>query len=121
MTSTKPGFDFVELHILHHACDHEIYGVWMLEELAEHGYRLNASQLYPRFHRLEKRGLLASEDRVVRGKRRKYYCATEAGQAEMREQRRRLVELVGEALTADELRTALAKREQRERRSPGAK
>jgi PadR family transcriptional regulator PadR len=37
----------VRLHILHHAAEHEIYGQWMIDELASHGYRLSPGTLYP--------------------------------------------------------------------------
>lgn len=114
MRSDKPQFDFVELHILHHASEGSLYGLWMLEELAEHGYSLNASQLYPRFHRLEKRGHLKRTDKVVGGKVRKYYQITRDGRAYLREQKRRLVELISEALSVDELSKALERRRKRE-------
>ncbi len=109
----KPSFDFVELHILHHASDGELYGLWMLEELAEHGYRLNASQLYPRFHRLEEQAFLCRTNRNVDGKIRKYYQLTPAGAAYLSEQKRRLLELVSEALSVDELTEALNRRKRR--------
>ena len=120
MQSDKPQFDFVELHILYHASEGSLYGVWMLEELAEHGYRLNASQLYPRFHRLEKRGFLRRTDRTVEGKIRKYYSLTRTGKIYLREQKRRLMELISEALTVSELSVALDRRRKREesKRSP---
>ena len=107
MPRYKPQFDFVELHILHHASEAPLYGLWMIEELAEHGYKLNASQLYPRFHRLERDGHLNREDQVVDGKLRKYYSLTPAGQGYLDEQKRRLLELIGEVLTAVELSQAL--------------
>ena len=81
-----------------------------MEELAEHGYSLNASQMYPRFHRLEADGLLVREDRIVDGRLRKYYRATRSGRAHLREQKRRLLELIGEALTVEELSSALERR-----------
>src|SRR3990167_1431908 len=31
---------FIRLHVLHHASEGEIYGQWMIEELAHHGYRM---------------------------------------------------------------------------------
>jgi len=99
--------DFVELHILHHASSDPVYGLWMLEELGRHGYRLNASQLYPKFHRLERRGLLKHRKEVVAGKLRKYYRITARGQRYWSGQKRRLIELVSEALTRGELRKAL--------------
>ncbi|HUG82156.1 MAG TPA: PadR family transcriptional regulator [Bryobacterales bacterium] len=110
----KPLFDFVVLHILHHASERSLYGLWMIEELAEHGYKLNASQLYPRFHRLQRRGYLKRRDQVVDGKLRKYYRITPAGRTYLREQKRRLMELISEALSVGELSRALDSRRKRE-------
>ncbi len=115
MPGRKPQFDFVELHILHHASEAPLYGLWMIEELAEHGYKLNASQLYPRFHRLERRGYLDRDDQVVDGKLRKYYRLTPAGRGYLDEQRRRLLELISEVLTANELSAAVDRRRRREK------
>gem|GEM_PF-2580362 len=114
MRSSKPTFDFFELHILHHASESQLYGLWMIEELAEHGYQVNASQLYPRFHRLEERGCLDRTDKVVDGKQRKYYRLTPEGQVYLEEQKRRLLELISEALTVEELSSALERRRKRE-------
>jgi len=50
----------VRLHILHHAAEHEIYGLWMIEELARHGYRLSPGTLYPMLEAMEQRGYLVS-------------------------------------------------------------
>ena len=41
---------FIRLHILHHAVEGELYGQWMIEELARHGYRLSPGTLYPLLH-----------------------------------------------------------------------
>ena len=105
--------DFIELHILHHASEAPLYGLWMIEELAEHGYRLSASHLYPRFHRLERDKLMRREDKVVNGKVRKYYRLTTQGRAYLKTQKRRLMELVGEAFTTEELGSLLEKRKKR--------
>src|SRR5579859_2643932 len=32
---------FVRIHILHHAAEGEVYGQWLIEELARHGYRIS--------------------------------------------------------------------------------
>jgi DNA-binding PadR family transcriptional regulator len=109
--------DFIELHILHHASEAPLYGLWMIEELARHGYRLSASHLYPRFHKLERGALVRREDRVVDGKLRKYYRLTPQGRTYLRTQKRRLMELVGEAFTADELRSLLERRTRHKKRS----
>ena len=108
--------DFIELHILHHASEAPLYGLWMLEELARHGYRLSASHLYPRFHRLQREGLLRRRDKVVDGKLRKYYRLTPQGRGYLKVQKHRLMELVGEALQPDELRDLLRKQASRTRR-----
>ena len=34
----------VRLHILHHAIEGEVYGQWMIEELARHGYKLRRAE-----------------------------------------------------------------------------
>jgi DNA-binding PadR family transcriptional regulator len=108
--------DFIELHIMHHAAEAPLYGLWMIEELARHGYRLSASHLYPRFHRLERDALVRREDKVVDGKLRKYYRLTAQGRSYLKKQKLRLMELVGEAFTTDELRALLEKRAAREAR-----
>ncbi|MCU0226550.1 MAG: PadR family transcriptional regulator [Bryobacterales bacterium] len=95
--------DFIELHILHHAADGELYGLWMIEELAHHGYKVGASHLYPKFHRLENEGHLKRTEHVVEGKRRKYYTATAKGKRYLESRKRMVLELVREAFSADEL------------------
>ena len=110
MNGKQPRIDFIELHILHHACAEEIYGLWMIEELASHGYRASASQLYPKFHALEKNGRLRRSERVVGGKVRKYYRATAAGKQYLRRQKSKLIELVAEVLNDDEFRRCLERR-----------
>jgi PadR family transcriptional regulator PadR len=37
---------FVRIHILHHAAEGEVYGQWMIEELARVGYRLRRERLH---------------------------------------------------------------------------
>lgn len=69
---------FCKLHVLHHAAKRPIYGLWMLEELAEHGHRLSPGTLYPLLARMEKNGWLRS---LSEGgtKERKNYRITPAG------------------------------------------
>ena len=114
MRSNKPHFDFMELHILHHASEGSLYGLWMIEELAEHGYLLSASQLYPKFHRLERNGYLTRNEKVVDGKLRKYYRITREGRKHLRERKGQLKELISETLTSREIAEALRKRQRRE-------
>lgn len=114
VTGKQPHVDFVTLHILHHAAKEPVYGLWMIEELQHHGYSIGASQLYPKFHRLEKTGLLVRQAKVVDGKLRKYYRASTTGKRYLREQRRRLMELAGEALSVTEIEELLRMARQRE-------
>lgn len=89
---------FIKVHILHHAALEPIYGSWLIEELAEHGYQLSPGTLYPILHSLEKEGLLSHREQVVAGKRRKYYTATALGREALAEARSRIRELVDEVL-----------------------
>ncbi|WP_369200593.1 PadR family transcriptional regulator [Streptomyces sp. PU-14G] len=88
----------VRLHILHHAAEEEVHGAWMTEELARHGYQISPGTLYPALHRLEAEGLLVSEQRVVDGRTRRVYKATEPGRKALAEDREALRELAREVL-----------------------
>lgn len=89
---------FVRIHILHHAAEGEVYGQWLIEELARHGYRISPGTLYPMLQGMEERGYLASrEDSDGRlGRRRKVYTATEEGRRGLATALERLRELTGE-------------------------
>ncbi|MGM0899519.1 PadR family transcriptional regulator [Mesobacillus maritimus] len=87
---------FIQIHILHHAKDHPIFGLWMLEELKEHGYDISAGTLYPILHNMEKDGLLVKEEKNVEGKIRKYYSTTEKGELILNEARDKAFELFKE-------------------------
>jgi PadR family transcriptional regulator, regulatory protein PadR len=89
---------FVRIHILHHAAEGEVYGQWLIEELARHGYRISPGTLYPILQTMEERGYLISrEDSDGRlGRRRKVYTATPEGRRGLALARERLGELTGE-------------------------
>lgn len=89
---------FVRIHILHHAAQSPVYGVWLIEELGHHGYRLSPGTLYPVLHEMEAAGWLDHSEQVVGGKVRKYYSITESGRQTLTEARRKLRELVSEVL-----------------------
>lgn len=79
---------FWKVHILHHAASGPLYGLWLLEELAEHGYRVSPGTLYPILSRMERNGWLRSE-RVERPKARRNFRITAKGRrvlAGLREQ-----------------------------------
>ena len=87
---------FVKLHILYHAGREAVYGLWLIEELGRHGYRLSPGTLYPILHGLKKEYLLSVETRVVAGKSRKYYRLTQKGRAALKEGRKKARELMEE-------------------------
>jgi len=89
---------FIKLHILHHAASGPVYGLWLIEELARHGYTLSPGTLYPTLHSMEEAGYLTSERHVVGGRMRRYYTATAAGRAALTEARDRVAELAAEVL-----------------------
>lgn len=91
---------FVRLHVLHHAVEGEIYGQWMIEELARHGYRLSPGTLYPMLRSLERKGYLVSEERRVGRSLRRLYRATPLGREALALARRKLRELFGELMQA---------------------
>jgi PadR family transcriptional regulator len=89
---------FIRLHVLYHAAKDPVYGAEIAEELVRHGYRVSQGTLYPTLHLLEDLGFLRSQDRVVDGRRRKYYRATAAGRRALATARKRLLELVAEVV-----------------------
>ena len=86
----------IRLHILHHACEGEVFGLWMIEELARHGYRLSPGTMYPLLHSLEERGLLVSKEKREGRTYRKLYRATPAGRKALIAAKEKVRELFGE-------------------------
>jgi DNA-binding PadR family transcriptional regulator len=88
----------VRLHILHHAAEGEIYGVWIIEELARHGYRLSPGTLYPMLHTMERKGYLRSRERSSGRSIRRLYRTTALGDRALKVAKAKLRELVGELI-----------------------
>lgn len=89
---------FIKIHILHHASEEPIYGLWIIEELGRHGYQLSPGTLYPILHALERDGLLRSREQLVDGKVRKYYMITSKGKKTLTEVKKKIRELVDEVM-----------------------
>lgn len=87
---------FIQIHILHHAKKEPFYGVWMIEELKEHGYDMSPGTLYPLLHSMESSGLLEKEEKTVEGKIRKYYKITDLGDKVLGEAQKKAYELFKE-------------------------
>lgn len=92
---------FWKIHILHHAAKGAVYGLWMLEELAEHGHRLSPGTLYPILTRMEENGWLRSQSKGP-GNTRRTYRATPAGQRVLRQLRTEVAELYDEVVRGKE-------------------
>jgi PadR family transcriptional regulator, regulatory protein PadR len=88
---------FWKIHILHHASRRPVYGLWMLEELAEHGHRLSPGTLYPILARMEKNGWLRSDGDGT-GKARRNYRITPEGRKVLATLRADLRELYSEVV-----------------------
>ena len=87
---------FVRMHILHHAEKGDLYGLWMIEELAHHGYTISAGTLYPMLHGLERKGYLKSHKKRIGRTYRRFYRATPKGRKALAVVRDRLNELFNE-------------------------
>ena len=96
MIDRKFFLGFVRIHILHHANQEHVYGVWLIDELARHGYDISPGTLYPILHGMEKEGFLVRDDRVVQGKVRKYYIMTPKGRDMLRRGKTQVQELLTE-------------------------
>jgi PadR family transcriptional regulator, regulatory protein PadR len=86
----------VRLHILHHAAEGDIYGQWMIEELARHGYRMSPGTLYPLLHGMEEKGYLGSRQERAGRSMRRLYQATPLGREALALAREKVRELFGE-------------------------
>ena len=92
---------FIRLHILHHASQGPIFGLWIIEELARHGYKLSPGTLYPILHGMEKKGYLFSERQIHEGHVRRVYKIAPAGENALNNTKDKVRELFGELFEKD--------------------
>ena len=88
----------IRLHILHHASKEPVFGLWFIEELARHGYKLSPGTLYPLLHALERKGYLRSTTERSGKSSRRMYQATALGRKALAAARQKVGELFGELL-----------------------
>jgi PadR family transcriptional regulator PadR len=91
----------IRLHILHHAAKEPVFGLWFIEELGRHGYKLSPGTLYPLLHSLEGKGYLESFVERSGKSSRRMYQATPLGRAALEGARQKITELFGELLEDD--------------------
>ena len=108
---------FIELHILHHASEKPVYGLWLIEELGEHGYRISPGTLYPLLHSMESSGLLRNRNSIVNGKIRKYYSITPKGNRHLQWAKRQVSEVIQEVFNDEDFRLLRLNRKAARRRS----
>ena len=90
---------FIKIHILHHAAKEPVFGLWLIEELGGHGYKLSPGTLYPVLHKLENEKLLCSYEKNVGGRIRKYYRITDEGTASLTMIKEKMHELIKEVMS----------------------
>jgi PadR family transcriptional regulator PadR len=91
----------IKLHILYHANHEPVFGAELMRELARHGHDISPGTLYPTLHGMERDGFLIREERVERGRVRKYYRTTSRGQEALAQGQAQVLSLVGELLGLD--------------------
>jgi DNA-binding PadR family transcriptional regulator len=91
----------IRLHILHHAAKGPVFGLWFIEELARHGYKLSPGTLYPLLHGLEQKGYLRSTEERAGKRSRRVYRATPLGRKVLASAREKVSELFGELLEGE--------------------
>ncbi len=90
---------FWKIHILHHAESEPVYGLWMMEELRRHGYRMSPGTLYPLLRRMEKYGWLQSQGSADAPRHdRKCYRLTRQGAEVLALLRKQVAELYREVV-----------------------
>ncbi len=87
---------FVRLNILFHASERQIWGSYLREELAKHGYDISPGTLYPILHQLEKENLLTSQPKKVGSRVVKTYRITDKGKFVLLDAQLKIKELVEE-------------------------
>ena len=87
-----------KIHVLHHAAAREVWGTWLLEELAEHGHALSPGTLYPALARMERNGWLRRSSSAAHARARQTFRITPAGRRLLKELRREVTELYEEVV-----------------------
>src|SRR5262245_28799453 len=88
----------IRLHVLYHACQEPIFGAGIIEELAQHGYRLSPGTLYPLLHGLEEKEYLRSAGENNGRQGRRVYRATPKGRRALVAAKLKVRELFSEML-----------------------
>lgn len=85
---------FVKLYALWRASQSAVYGLEIIEEMRDLGFKLSPGTVYPTLHALLEEGDVTVKERKVNGKLRRVYRATRKGKKEAVEVIERLSFLV---------------------------
>jgi DNA-binding PadR family transcriptional regulator len=91
-----------KIHILHHAEKRDIWGSWLMEELADHGHRLSPGTLYPALARMEANGWLRRSGQALHARARQTFRITSEGRRLLGALRRDVIELHEEVVLGRE-------------------
>ncbi len=86
----------IRLHILHHAAEGPVFGLWLIEELQHHGYKVSCGTLYPSLHAMERKGYLRSVEERSGKLSRRVYRTTRLGERALENAKRKVLELFSE-------------------------
>src|SRR5690348_5005189 len=87
-----------KIHILHHAAMRDVWGLWLLDELAEHGHTLSPGTLYPALARMEQNGWLRRRAGAAHARARQVFRITGAGRRLLEQLRHEVKELYQEVV-----------------------
>ena len=87
-----------KIHILHHAAERQVWGSWLLVELAEHGHMLSPGTLYPALARMERNGWLRRVGKAAHARARQSFRITPEGRRLLAVLRREVTELYDEVV-----------------------
>ena len=68
-----------KIHILFRAAQRDVWGTWLLEELAEHEHQLSPGTLYPAVARMERNGWLERKGNAAHARARHVFRTTSEG------------------------------------------
>jgi DNA-binding PadR family transcriptional regulator len=91
-----------KLHVLHHAVAREVWGKWLIEELAQHGHRLSPGTLYPALARMESNGWLRRSGKARHARARQTFRITPDGRRLLEGLKRDVTELYQEIVLGEE-------------------
>jgi DNA-binding PadR family transcriptional regulator len=113
-----------KIHVLFHAARREVWGSWLLAELAAHGHALSPGTLYPALARMERNGWLARSGDRAHARARQPLRITPEGQRLLAALRHDVIELYDEVVLGQEVvpgrRSGAERPASRPRREPAA-